>query len=232
MKSFLKNSLPRAKYNLEVGSGTHSNQTGNILIKLEPILEKEKPTVVLVQGDTNTVLASGLAATKLGIKVGHVEAGLRSYDRTMPEETNRVVTDHLSDFLFSVSQRQTEILKHEGVETTKIFEVGNTIVDSVYESMERMKESNFLSSIGLEEKNFALITIHRAGNVDQKTPLNEVMDVVHAVYETTKTEMVWNSSSENKEKLEEFGIELPDFVKVIDPVGYSNFFLFRLEQNL
>ena len=101
--------LPSPNYNLSVGSGQHSNQTGNILIKIEPILLKEKPDVVLVQGDTNTVLAGALAASKLNIKVGHIEAGLRSYDRMMPEETNRVLTDHMSQYLFSVSANQEKI---------------------------------------------------------------------------------------------------------------------------
>ena len=108
----------------------HGNQTGNILLKIEPILEKEKPDHVLVQGDTNTVLAGALAASKLGIKVTHIEAGLRSYDRKMPEETNRVVTDHCSDHLMAVSELQRSILIKEGISEDKIYVSGNTITDT------------------------------------------------------------------------------------------------------
>ena len=123
--------LPTPDYNLGVGSGMHGNQTGNILLKIEPILEKEKPDHVLVQGDTNTVLAGALAASKLGIKVTHIEAGLRSYDRKMPEETNRVVTDHCSDHLMAVSELQRSILIKEGISEDKIYVCGNTITDTL-----------------------------------------------------------------------------------------------------
>ncbi|NOR79791.1 MAG: UDP-N-acetylglucosamine 2-epimerase (non-hydrolyzing), partial [Methyloprofundus sp.] len=115
--------LPNPHYNLNVGSGLHSNQTGNILIKIEPILLEENPDVVLVQGDTNTVLAGALAASKLEIKVGHIEAGLRSYDRTMPEETNRILTDHMSEYLFAVGPNQQAILTKEGITGDKIYTV-------------------------------------------------------------------------------------------------------------
>jgi len=121
--------LPAAKYNLDVGSGTHAEETGEMLMGIEKILKEEKPDVVLVEGDTNTVLAGALAASKLHIKVGHVEAGLRSYDRTMPEEINRVLTDHISDYLFAPTVKARENLLREGIEEDKIFVTGNTIVD-------------------------------------------------------------------------------------------------------
>ncbi len=122
--------LPPSKYNLEVGSGSPAEQTAKILIGVENVLQQENPDVVLVEGDTNSVLASALAAVKLYIKVGHVEAGLRSYDRNMPEEINRILTDHCSDFLFAPTEKAKTILRGEGIPEEKIFITGNTIVDS------------------------------------------------------------------------------------------------------
>src|SRR4030067_629598 len=116
--------LPRPQYNIDVGSGSHAEQTGKMLIGIEKILLKEKPSVVLVEGDTNSVLAGALAAAKLGIKVGHVEAGLRSYDRTMPEELNRLLADHLSDYLFSPTPKAKKILLGEGIDKHKIYGTG------------------------------------------------------------------------------------------------------------
>jgi UDP-N-acetylglucosamine 2-epimerase (non-hydrolysing) len=116
--------LPEPKYNLDVGSGSHAEETGKMLIGIEKILKEEKTDVVLVEGDTNTVLAGALAASKLQIKVGHVEAGLRSHDRTMPEEINRVLADHVSDFLFAPTEKARENLLNEGVEENKIFVTG------------------------------------------------------------------------------------------------------------
>src|SRR5258708_3463406 len=121
--------LPAPKHNLDVGSGPHGQQTGKMLAGMEKILLDEKPGEGLVQGDTNTVLAGALAASKLGIKVGHVEAGLRSFDRTMPEETNRIVADHVSDHLFAPTDKSAALLRAEGLPESRIFVTGNTIVD-------------------------------------------------------------------------------------------------------
>ena len=135
--------LPQPKYNLDVGSGTHAEQTGKIMIGVEKILMKEKSDVVLVQGDTNTVLAGALAATKLHVKVGHVEAGLMSYGRGMLEEINRVLTDHCSDLLFCPTERAKQNLLREDIDENKIFITGNTIVDAVFQNLEIAERKMF-----------------------------------------------------------------------------------------
>ena len=146
--------LPEAKYNLNAGSGTHGKQTGKMLVGIEKILQQESPDVVLVEGDTNTVLAGALAAAKLDIKVGHVEAGLRSYDRRMPEETNRVLADHCSDYLFAPTPKSKEILLHEGIPENQIFMVGNTIVDAVHQNLKIAKsKTQILDQLGFEKAN-------------------------------------------------------------------------------
>jgi UDP-N-acetylglucosamine 2-epimerase (non-hydrolysing) len=145
--------LPEAKYNLDVGSGTHAEQTGKMLIGIEKILVAEKPDVVLVEGDTNTVLAGALAAVKLGIKVGHVEAGLRSYDREMPEETNRVLADHCSDLLFAPTEKSKAILLGEGIPAEKVFVTGNTIVDAVHQNLKlSQRKVNALKQLNFKEQ--------------------------------------------------------------------------------
>ncbi len=222
--------LPPPDYNLNVGPGPHSNQTGNILIKIEPVLEKERPNIVLVQGDTNTVLAAGLAASKLGIKVGHVEAGLRSYDRTMPEETNRIVVDHLSDYLFAVSSTQKDILSHEGVEKGKVYTVGNTVVDSLYQHSKLSQETSLiLSNLGILEKEYFLATIHRSANVDNMTALKEVLLLLEKVAKTFGKVVVWPMHPRTKKRIKEFHLSIPEGIKIIDPLGYNDFL--KLENN-
>jgi UDP-N-acetylglucosamine 2-epimerase (non-hydrolysing) len=218
--------LPSPKYNLNVGSGKHSNQTGNILIKMEPILEEEKPDYVLVQGDTNTVLAGGLAAAKLDIKVGHVEAGLRSYDRKMPEETNRVVTDHLSSFLFAVTNNQEEILKAESVEPFSIHVVGNTVVDAALDNISiAEKKSDILKKHNLKSKEYILLTAHRSSNVDFKDAYAELLDVVTQV--TANETVIWPIHPRAQKKLSEFELTLPSNVTLIDPIGYLDFLVLQ-----
>src|SRR4030066_416701 len=128
--------LPQPKYNIDVGSSSHAEQTGKMLIGIEKILLDEKPDVVLVEGDTNSVLAGALAAVKLNIKIGHVEAGLRSYDRGMPEEINRILIDHMADYLFAPTLKSKKILLGEGLPEERIFVTGNTVVDAVLQNLE------------------------------------------------------------------------------------------------
>jgi UDP-N-acetylglucosamine 2-epimerase (non-hydrolysing) len=175
--------LPAPKYNLDIGSGTHAEETGKMLIGIEKILKEEKPDIVLVEGDTNTVLAGALAASKLHIKVGHVEAGLRSYDRTMPEEINRVLADHLSDYLFAPTEKAKENLLGEGIEENKIFVTGNTIVDAVYQNLEIAKRKvDILNRLNPNLKEYFLVTAHRQENADVKEKLKGVLKGLELVY--------------------------------------------------
>jgi len=216
--------LPKPHYNLGVGSGLHSNQTGNILIKMEPILVDEKPDVVLVQGDTNTVLAGALAASKLGIKVGHIEAGLRSYDKTMPEETNRIMTDHISDFLFAVGPNQETILKKEGIDPSIIHTVGNTVSDSLFQHLELSAEkSTILQDLDVKSKEFFLVTAHRASNVDVSANLLELLALFDQLHDKYAQTIVWPIHPRTQAKLKEFEIELPSYLKLIPPIGYLDF---------
>jgi UDP-N-acetylglucosamine 2-epimerase (non-hydrolysing) len=162
-------SLPDPRYNLDSGSGSHAEQTGKIMVGVEKVLSEEKPDVVLVQGDTNTVLAGALVAAKLHIKIGHVEAGLRSFDRKMPEEVNRVVADHISDYLFAPTEIARDNLLSEGIDQKKIFVTGNTIVDALFQNLEiAKKQGDVLGESGLSPQKYFLVTAHRAENVDEK----------------------------------------------------------------
>lgn len=222
---FKELNIPAPHYSLEIGSSSHSNMIGNILIKLEPILMSETPDVLLVQGDTNTVLAGALAGSKLQIKVGHIEAGLRSYDRTMPEEGNRVVTDHLSDYLFAVTDKQVQILTNENISKGKIFEVGNTVVDALKSNIEIAEKSSILKELGLDIKKYLLFTSHRASNVDRKETLVEILDILKA----TNEKVCWPIHRRTQKYLNEFDLQLPSNVVTTTPLGYFDFL--ALEKN-
>ncbi|WP_108513938.1 non-hydrolyzing UDP-N-acetylglucosamine 2-epimerase [Bradyrhizobium algeriense] len=212
--------LPAPKYNLNVGSGGHANQTGRILIALEPILMSEKPDVLLVQGDTNTVVAGALAARKLHIKVGHIEAGLRSFDQTMPEESNRIIADHISDYLFAVTDLQVGYLKKEGLPDSKIFKVGNTIVDALLSHRVRAeKTSQILSELKLQTKGYYLLTSHRAANVDDPDALKEIIQLIAKI----PGQVCWPIHYRTQKVLKENKIDLPGNLTWTDPVGYSDF---------
>lgn len=215
--------LPQPEYNLEVGSGSHAQQTGRIMVGIEEVLEEEKPDVVLVQGDTNTVLAGALAASKMHIKVGHVEAGLRSFDRRMPEEINRVVADHISDYLFAPTKTARENLLAEGIPEEKISITGNTIVDSVYQNLEISKrKANPLRNLGLKEKGYFLATAHRAENVDDRARLKEILEGFSLISEEFSLPVIFPVHPRTRKRIEEFGLDLHG-VKAIDPVGFLEF---------
>jgi len=226
--------LPQPEYNLDVGSGTHGAQTGKMLEGIEATLQKERPDIVLVEGDTNTVMAGALAAVKLGIKVGHVEAGLRSFDRSMPEEINRVITDHISDLLFPPTQRGKEHLLKEGIAENKIFVTGNTIVDAVYQNLEiSKKKKNTLKDIGLNKKDYILVTIHRQENVDNKDRFKGILQGLAEISHKSDKKIVYPVHPRTKKMIDI--LQLHDELHriknliLIDPLGYLEFL--QLEEN-
>jgi len=230
-KIFFENlGLPDPKYNLDVGSGTHGKQTGRILEKVEKVLIKEKPDVILVEGDTNTVFAGALAATKLNIQVGHIEAGLRSYDRNMPEEINRVLTDHISDYLFCPSELTKEIALGEGIDPDKIYVPGNTIVDAVIRNKKlAMKKSKILKNLDLDKGKYFLVTAHRQENVDFKENLKKILSVLEKIHRKYKVPMVYPVHPRTKKRIKEFNLKTPKGVRLIEPLGYLDFL--KLESN-
>ena len=222
--------LPKPGYNLKIGSSSHGAQTGAMLEKIEKILMKEKPSVVLVIGDTNSVLAGALAASKLHIKVGHIEAGLRSYDKDMAEEQNRVVTDHLSDFLFAPSENAAKILENEGIAKNKVFMVGNTIVDAVYQNMEIANKSiNILKRYNVEKGKYIVATAHRPENVDNNTRLSKIILGLNKVNQAINMPVIFPIHPRTRKRLEEFAIKVNDGIKIIEPIGYLEFL--QLMQN-
>ena len=215
--------LPQPDHNLDVGSGNHGEQTGRILADLEAVLMAERPDVVLVQGDTNTVMAGALAASKLHIKVGHVEAGLRSYDRNMPEEINRVVADHVSDYCFAPTEISKANLLKEGIAPEKIHVTGNTIVDSVYRNLEiAMRKVNILADLGLEPKGYFLVTSHRQENVDSKERLGEIIRGLEMVKSEFGLPVVFPVHPRTRKMVKSFGFDL-DGIRAIEPLGFLEF---------
>lgn len=221
--------LPQPRYNIDAGSGSHAEETGKMLVGIEQILLKEKPDIVLAEGDTNSVLAGALAAAKLGIKVGHVEAGLRSYDRGMPEEINRVLTDHISDYLFTPTPQARQILLGEGIGEEKIFVTGNTIVDAVYQNLEFARgKIDIIDGLCLKPGQYFLATLHRQENVDTKERFASILDGLSRLAASFQLPVVYPIHPRSRKKMSEFKLEPPGLT-VIDPVDFLSFLL--LESN-
>lgn len=213
--------LKKPKFNLNIGSGSHGEMTGRMLIEIEKVLIKEKPSIVLVQGDTNTVLAGALCASKLHIPVGHIEAGLRSFDRQMPEEINRIIVDHISDFLFVPTMGAKNNLIKEGIDRKKIFKVGNTIVDAVFQNSEiAKKNSSVLEDLGLLEGEYAILTMHRPSNTDTKENMTSIFDGIKKTQNLGIGKVIFPAHPRVDKKIEEYKLSIPENIVRVKPIGY------------
>jgi len=221
--------LPEPKYNLEVGSGSHAEQTGKMMIGIEQVLMKEEPDIVLVQGDTNTVLAGALAAVKLMIKIGHVEAGLRSFNREMPEEINRLLTDHISDYLFAPTKNAKQNLLNEGIDQHKIYVTGNTIVDAINQNLQLAKNSKILDLLNLNRREYFLLTLHRQENVDKEYRLKKIIKGVTLLAREFDIPIIYPIHPRSRKRLEQFNIKIDKKIKLIEPLDYFSFL--NLESN-
>ena len=217
--------LPEPDIYLRIGSANHGAQTGKIMIEFETVVEKEKPDVIVVVGDVNSTIACGLVAVKQGVKLAHVEAGLRSFDRTMPEEINRLLTDQISDFLFITEKSGEENLLKEGIEKDKIHFVGNVMIDSLLSHLEKARDSKILSDLNLKSGEYVTLTLHRPSNVDSK---EQFLQILNAVSEIQKEiPVVFPIHPRSKNRLDQFGFdpklkEMPGLL-ITEPMGYLDF---------
>lgn len=220
--------IPKPDYNLGVGSGEHGLQTGYMLIKIEEVLQKEKPDLVLVYGDTNSTLAGALAAAKLNIHVAHIEAGMRSFNRDMPEEVNRVLTDHISNLLFCSTQTAVDNLRNEGI-TENVFLVGDVMYEAAIKNITIAEQkSDILATYDLRPKSYYLATVHRPSNTDNLQNLSSILEtfscldlpVVFPLHPRTKKVM---------KQLSNIAIEQYNNILFIEPVGYLD--MLNLEKN-
>lgn len=217
--------IPKPDYNLGVGSSSHAVQTAKIMIKFEKVCLKEKPNLILVVGDVNSTIACSLVAVKLGIKVAHVEAGLRSFDRTMPEEINRLLTDHISDLLFVTEQSGLDNLNHEGIDEKKIFFVGNIMIDSLVFNLPKIKKSDIMDKKNLKKKEFILFTMHRPRNVDSEDNLKNMLDILNEVQK--KIKIIYPIHPRTKRNIKRFGFEnqVKEMINLVitEPLEYIDF---------
>ncbi|MEM9072475.1 MAG: UDP-N-acetylglucosamine 2-epimerase (non-hydrolyzing) [Myxococcota bacterium] len=216
--------IPRPDINLEVGSGSHARQTADVMVRFEEVCLEHKPDCVLVVGDVNSTIACGMVAAKLGIRLVHVEAGLRSFDRRMPEEINRVLTDSISDLLFVTERSGLENLAREGVASERVHFVGNVMIDTLLANRARAQESDVLSRLGVTG-DYGVVTLHRPSNVDTRDSLSRIVEVLAELAE--KVPLVWPVHPRTKQRLTSFGLlgELeasPRFVLTAG-LGYLDF---------
>jgi UDP-N-acetylglucosamine 2-epimerase (non-hydrolysing) len=217
--------IPKPDINLGVGSGTQARQTAEIMIRMEDVLLEQKPDLVLVVGDVNSTLAATVAAAKLVIPVAHVEAGLRSFDRTMPEEINRIVTDALSTLCFTTEQSGNDNLRREGVPEERIFLVGNTMIDTLLKHVHKTEKSGVLEELGVLPGTYGLITLHRPANVDQVQNLSGILQAFARL--STEIPLIFPVHPRTRARIREFGLDrlLSDSqaIRVTDPLGYLDF---------
>ncbi len=212
--------LPRPDVNLGIGSGSHAAQTALVMTGLEACLAETKPDMVLVYGDINSTVGAALTAAKLGIPVGHVEAGLRSRDRSMPEELNRLVTDQLSDILFTPSPDGDENLGKEGIPAEKVRFVGNVMIDSLLAHRARAAESKVLEWLELKPKTYAVCTLHRPANVDDGPAFREILSALSEL--AAERPLIFPIHPRSRQRLAALG-PVPKGLRLIEPLGYLDF---------
>jgi len=208
--------IPVPDVNLAVGSGSHAKQTAEIMTRLEPVVAEQKPDIVLVYGDVNSTMATALVCAKLGLRVGHVEAGLRSFDRTMPEEINRLVTDQLADLLFTPSEDGDSNLLREGIPSEKIFRVGNVMIDSLVRLLPAARQHH---KNDLPER-FALVTLHRPANVDDSSTLRGILQCLLEVNQGLA--VIFPAHPRTRKRIFDFGLDAGQ-LRVLDPLPYLGF---------
>lgn len=217
--------IPKPDINLGIGSGTRQEQIQKTRKKLERILRKEKPDIVIVVGDVNSTLAGAQAAHELGIKVAHVEAGLRSFDMAMPEEINRIETDRISDFLFTTEKSGNKNLEKEGIAKSKVFFVGNVMIDTLLKHRKLAENSDIISKLKLRKKDYAVLTLHRPSNVDNKVNFESIISILEKIGKEAK--IVFPIHPRTRKNIREFGLEgrakkIKNLI-ITSPVGYLDF---------
>lgn len=231
---FKELNIPEPDINLGVGSGSHAQQTAAIMTGFEKVILDNPPDVVIVVGDVNSTIACALVSVKLGFRVAHVEAGLRSFDREMPEEINRVLTDAISDYLFVTEQSAIDNLIHEGVPRERIHFTGNVMIDTLLSFRERASKSKILDELGLKSKGYAPITLHRPSNVDTPEPLTRILDAFEAL--NGSINLLWPVHPRTMASLERFGLkDRLDKIKALQttaPLGYIDFLKLQSEAHL
>jgi UDP-N-acetylglucosamine 2-epimerase (non-hydrolysing) len=217
--------LPKPDIHLEVGSGSHAVQTAAVMQRFEPVVLSEKPDWVLVVGDVNSTIACALVCVKLGIKVAHVEAGLRSRDPTMPEEINRILTDQISDLLFTPSPDADQNLLAEGIPVERFKLVVNIMIDSLFSNLERARESNIKTQLGLSERQYAVLTLHRPSNVDNRETFERILAALESISDSLP--IVFPVHPRTRKTLSEFGLtdrfSSRKNLRLVEPLGYLDF---------
>jgi UDP-N-acetylglucosamine 2-epimerase (non-hydrolysing) len=212
--------MPEPDETLNVGSGSHAEQTGRVMLAFEPVLLTHKPDWVIVVGDVNSTLACALVCAKLGVRVAHVEAGLRSWDRSMPEEFNRLLTDQIADLLFTPSEDADANLLREGVDPARIHFVGNVMIDTLVKLLPIASARPVLDDLGLEPGCYLLVTLHRPSNVDEPGPLREILSALEHL--AASRPVIFPIHPRTRERMSQFGLEAPG-VRFLEPRGYLDF---------
>lgn len=214
--------IPKPNYNLNVGSGSHAFQVGKGMIKFEKIILKEKPSLIIVVGDANSCLIGALVAVKIHIPIAHIEAGLRSFDKRMPEEVNRLLVDHISDYLFTTQLTATKNLLKEGIEEKKIFFVGNIMIDSLCGVKNKIQKLKFCRTLKLDKKKYVLVTLHRQENVDNKKILGEIVLAIQNIQKRIKIIYPFHLRTEKQLKKFDFFEKIKKMKNItsIKPLSY------------